>query len=232
MVSPADLENPAADLGDRQDVLHRLAGQADHEVELEGAPAAAEGQLGTPGDLLVTDPFVDHVAQALTAGLGGEGETRTTTTRRDGIDQLDREGVDAGARQRDVGFRTQPVDRRGDLVDVRVVGGRKARKADLLVASRLEDRLRGLDRDVRSALAERPVVHPRLAEAAAARAAAHHLQLGPIEDDGDVWHDLADAVDVGLEVGRDAAVDDRGDVGAGHGIEPPKGSVGAVAGPV
>jgi hypothetical protein len=75
------------------------------------------------------------------------------------------------------------------------------------------------------ALAQRPRLHAGLAEAAAARAAAHDLDLGAVEDDADVRHELADAVDVGLEVGGDAA-GDRGRSGVVEAIQAVEAAVG------
>ncbi|MCU0506730.1 MAG: hypothetical protein MUE82_13385, partial [Chloroflexi bacterium] len=76
------------------------------------------------------------------------------------------------------------ADRERDLAHVGVVGGGEAREPDLLVAGRREDRVRRLDRHGGGPLAERPELHPRLAEAAAAGAAAHDLDLRAVEDDG------------------------------------------------
>ena len=216
------------DGGYGQDVVHGLAGQPDHEVELDGTPAAIEGQLGAPSDLLVADSLVDGVAQPLRPRLRRKGEATATSARRDCVHQLDREGVDAGARERQEDIGPAPVQLGGDLAYVRVVGRGEARQPNLLIAGRPQNRLGGRDGHVWRALPQRPRLHSRLAEAAAACAAAHDLDLGPVEDDAHVRHELANAMHGGFEVGGDAARDGgRGSVvETVQAVEP---AIGAVA---
>ena len=71
--TPQRVRAPVAD--DAAHVLVLLGGQADHEVELHLRPAAREDALGGFEQLLLGDVLVDHVAHALRAGLGREGET-------------------------------------------------------------------------------------------------------------------------------------------------------------
>ena len=94
-----------------------------------------------------------------------------------------------------------------DRGDVGVVGGRQAGQADLLVAGRLQDGIDSFDRDLRVTLPDRPIPDAGLAEPAASGAAAHDFDLGPIEDDAEVGHELADGSSPGLEVRRHAVGD-------------------------
>src|SRR5450759_3944759 len=121
------LQDALADGGYGEDVIHGLARQPDHEVELDRAPASIEGQLGAPSDLLVADSLVDGVAQPLRPRLRRKGEATATTARRDCVHQVDREGVYAGTRERQEDIRPAPVQLGSDLAYVRVVGRGEAR---------------------------------------------------------------------------------------------------------
>ncbi len=67
-------DDPLAQVGDRLHILQRLTGMADHEVELDGGPAAAVDLAGGVDDLLVGDELVDDAAHPLGGGLGGQGK--------------------------------------------------------------------------------------------------------------------------------------------------------------
>src|SRR5665811_2253434 len=121
------LQDALADGGYGEDVIHGFARQPDHEVELDGTPAAIERQLGAPSYLLVADSLVDGVAQPLRPGLRCKGEATATSARHDCVHELDREGVDAGARERQQDIGPTPVQLGGDLTYIRVVGRGEAR---------------------------------------------------------------------------------------------------------
>ena len=62
--------------GQRRDglpVRRGLGGQAQHEIELEQVPARREGLAGRGQDDLFRQVLVDHPAQAVGAGLRGQG---------------------------------------------------------------------------------------------------------------------------------------------------------------
>src|SRR5262249_15767677 len=66
--------HPPGELGDAEDVLLGLAGQADHEVELQAPPSEVGEQARGVEQLLLAVLLLDDVAQALGAGLGRERE--------------------------------------------------------------------------------------------------------------------------------------------------------------
>jgi len=57
------------------DVLHGLGRQADHEIELHDLPAQGEGVPAGVQQVLLGNTLVDDPAQALAAGLGGQGKS-------------------------------------------------------------------------------------------------------------------------------------------------------------
>ena len=61
-------------VGDSLLVLFRLRGQAQHEIQLDLAPAALEGLSGPLQDHLLRQALVDHVPQTLGTGLRREGQ--------------------------------------------------------------------------------------------------------------------------------------------------------------
>ena len=63
------------ELGDADDVLVALGGQPDQEVQLDPAPALAEGGVHRAVEVLFGDELVDHLAHPPGPALGGEGET-------------------------------------------------------------------------------------------------------------------------------------------------------------
>src|SRR5450759_1173613 len=201
------LQDALADGGYGEDVIHGFARQPDHEVELDGTPAAIERQLGALSYLLVADSLVDGVAQPLRPRLRRKGEATATSARRDCVHQLDREGVDAGTRERQEDIGPTPVQLGGNLTYIRVVGRGEARQPYLLIAGRLQNRLGRCYGHIGRTLPQRPRLHPRLAEATAACAAAHDLDLGSVEDDAHVRHELANTMHSGFEIGSDATRD-------------------------
>ena len=80
----------------------RLAGQPDHEVELQTAPAVPEGQLGAAaGSRRRSRPLLITSRIRWLPASGAKVKPARRPARCDRVDQLDREGVDARARQRD-----------------------------------------------------------------------------------------------------------------------------------
>ena len=135
----ADAQHALAGLDDAAHVVVLLGGQADHEVQLDPVPPALEDLAGRLLDVGLGDVLVHHVAHALSAGLGREGQPGDP-----GLGQLVEDlvgqavGAQAGHRHRHAARaqrRRQLADQRRDA---REVGGRQAGQAGLLVAGPLE----------------------------------------------------------------------------------------------
>ena len=171
-----DGQHGAGQGGDPGHVLRRLGGQADHEVQLDRLPALGVGQLGGAQGVRLRDPLVDHLAQALRPGLGGEGQPRAPAPLHQ-LRQVHVEGVHAGAGQGDgQGVVREEVDRiLQDEVDVLDVRAGEGEQGELAVPGVAQDRLRHLDDLLPRAHPAGAVDHVRLAEAAAPPAAAHDL---------------------------------------------------------
>ena len=118
------------------------------------------------------------------AAFGGERQAGTASVARELVGQVDVEGVDAGARQRQAGVRALVAvgQALGDLGDLGVVGAREAEQADLLVAGRGQTALDHLPDAGERALTHRAGDHPGLAETAASGAAAEDLDAHPLVD--------------------------------------------------
>ena len=57
---------------DALQILVRFGGQADHEIELDRAPAAFKGVSHGTHQVVLSNTLVDYVAQALRAGFGSQ----------------------------------------------------------------------------------------------------------------------------------------------------------------
>jgi len=99
-----------------------LPGQADHEVELDRAPAAFEHLFCDGEEVLRRDVLVDAAPQGVSSGLGCKGESRAMTTGQ-GVGELNGEGIQAEARQRHrcVALLQQGEELRDNLPDLCVV---------------------------------------------------------------------------------------------------------------
>ncbi len=196
-------------LGDGVHVLHGLRRVADHEVELDGGPAAAEDLLGGPQQVLGGDGLVDHVAQAVGGGFGGEGEAAASPAAGQLLHQVDREAFDAQAGQADAQLLVAVPghDRLHQLGHAAVVAAAQAEQADLLEAGGLQDLVHCVQHLLHWPLAHRPEDHAGLAEAAAPRAAALDLDGRAVVDGVDERHD---EVGGGRGHGRQDALDHRG----------------------
>ena len=130
----------------------------------------------------------------------------------------DGERVDPQRRQReaDVAAALLLVHEAGDeAVDPREVGGRERRERDLVVAGAAQAVAHHRAHLVGGALADGPGDHPGLAEAAAAGAAAEHLDVEAVVHHLDERHELLLRVGPLGEVGDGALVD-----AVGHVAEP------------
>ena len=170
----------AGHAGDAEHVLVGLAGQADHEVQLEpGEPALERGPHGLV-ELRLVHALVDRVAQRLGARLGRERQRAALVGGEPG--EALRRRVDAQRRQRHAQAGAQLADARERLRDAAVVARAQREQRDLVAAGLVEQPVGGLDHEVDRPLPHRPVPHARLAEAAAGGAAAHDLDDDAVVD--------------------------------------------------
>ena len=100
VATPTRFFDGGGEFDDALDVVQRLRRQADHEVQLDVRPAVSEGRLSRGQEVVVGRRLVDDVAQALAAGLGGEGDVAPARARRRGR-QPHGEAIDAQAGQGD-----------------------------------------------------------------------------------------------------------------------------------
>ncbi len=171
-------------VGDGLDVLHPLAGEPDHEVELDGLPAALEDLPGHVEHLLGWNGLVDHGAHAVGAGLGCEGEPGVAAAR-DGLGQGDGETVGPEGGQGDGEMLVaEALDHlRHQYVDLGVIAGGEGEESDLLKPGLTEDGLGRLQNLLHRPFADRAHDHPGVAEAAAPRTSPVDLDGGTIVAD-------------------------------------------------
>ena len=176
-----DVDRHVADL---EDVLVGLGRQAAHEVQLHLAPAVAVRGGDGADQVLFRDHLVDDLAHALGAALGGERQARAAAVAGQLVGQVDVEGVDAGRGQgeADLVLLVAVGQTLGDVADLAVVRGGEGQQADLLEAGRLQALLDHLADAGDGTLPHRAGDHARLAEAAAAGAAAEDLDRHPLVD--------------------------------------------------
>ena len=170
-------------LGDALDVLHRLGGQAHHEVELDRGIAVGKRDGAGLFDLVPGDVLVDDIAQALGAGLGRKGQAALAHL--GGLfDEALGEVVHAQRRQRqaDVLLRCPLVQVVQQLFELAVVGGGQAGQTQFLVAGVGAEVLCCPIQQARIALTHGAIQKARLTEAAAAHTAAQHLNAGAVLD--------------------------------------------------
>ena len=168
-------------LGNALDILHGLGGQTHHEVELDRSVARIESDGAGLFDFIPSDVFIDDVAQTLSTGLGGKGQSALAHL---GcfFDEALGEVVhtQGGQRQADVLLGCPLVQIIQQLFQLTVVGGGKAGKAQFLVTGVGTQILCCLVQQTGIALAHGAVQKARLTEPAAAHAAAQHLDAGTI----------------------------------------------------
>ena len=210
-VLPADAHDLAGEVRDAERVVVHLGRDADEEVELHPLPTLRVGALDRREQVVVGDQLVDHLADPPRAALGCEREPGAAHLL-DLAGDPDGERVDPQRRQRepDVAAALLLVHEPGDEpVDAREVGRRQRRERDLVVAGAAQAVAHHRAHLVGRALAHRAGDHPRLAEPAAAGAAAEHLDVEAVVDDLDQRDELLLRVRPLGEVGDGALVDRR-----------------------
>ncbi len=68
------IDNALCRFGNALDIPERLGRQAQHKVKFHRGIARVKGKRAGAPDLILGDIFVDHIPQALRAGLGREGK--------------------------------------------------------------------------------------------------------------------------------------------------------------
>ena len=204
--APPDAQHGRRGVHDPLQVGLLLRGQAEHEVELEAAPAAREHALGRAHEVGVRDILVDDIAQARRSCLRGEGQRRRAHGR-ELVEQAVRHAVGA---QRGDGERGLPLAQHlhrppYEGVEVRDVGRGQRRERGLVEASALNALAQRLQHRAGAALACRPVDHAGLAEATALGAAARHLDAGAVEHGLDAGHRADAGEGVRVQVGHPGA---------------------------
>ena len=196
--------HPARQLGDPVDVVDRLARQADHEVQLEGAPPEVGEEARGVEQLLFAVLLLDDVAQALGAGFGREREAGLPDAA-DLLEDARRERIDPRRRQRHRHvLRRELVHQRLEhRIDAAVVARGEGEQRHLLVSGACDELARVCDHALRVALAQRAVHVARLAEAAALHAAAHHLDAGAVVHHSQVRNDRIRRRRERVQVGQD-----------------------------
>ena len=160
--------------------------------------------------VLFVDDLANRVAQALRAGLGGEGH-RVLLARRAEQGDIDAEAVDAGRGQRDADLVAElGAQGADDRLDLGVIGGRQGDERKVVEAGVAEELLCAGDDFLGRALAQRAVDHPGLAEAAALGAAALDFDPGAVVDrlqvgDDRLGQDRREPLDEALDDGTEAA---------------------------
>ena len=169
------------DLGNAEHILVRLGRKSQHEVELDRAVAAGKGAAAGGQQVLLGEILVDGVAQALRAGLGRKGQAGLSSLLQS-LHERHGEVVGAQARQRqaDMLLGCPLVQIIQQLFQLSVVRGGQAGKAQLLIAGVGAQLLRRPVQKARVTLTHGAVQKARLTEAAAAHAAAQHLDTGAI----------------------------------------------------
>src|SRR6185437_6173540 len=74
VVAEADVDAPLAEVGDADDVVVLLGGEADEEVQLHPPPPLPEGGVDGGVEVLFPDQLVDDLPHPPGATLGGEGQ--------------------------------------------------------------------------------------------------------------------------------------------------------------
>jgi len=170
-------------VGDPLEVFVPLAGQADHEVELDGLPPAVEDAPRRIEQVGIGVALVDDVAQPLRACLGGDRETRLADPA-DLLDEPRAEGLHAKRREPHgdpplaVSVHQLPEQR----LDARVVARAERQQRDLVI-SRGPEGLLGHREQCRGVpLPHGPPHHSRLTETASPRAAPGDLEGDAVVD--------------------------------------------------
>ena len=199
------LQNFIHQVGNAEDVLIRLRRQAEHKVQLDVIPPALKGRRAGRQDFLLRDVFVDGVAQALRSGLRREGQSALAHLL-ELVHQLSGKVIRTQGRKRQVDLARRAVVQHPvrKFRQAAVVRGGKAGKRNLVTAGLLQKLGRLPKQNLRRARANRPVAEARLTEAAAADAAAHHLEIRTVVYDLHIRNDHIRRIERIVQIADDA----------------------------
>ena len=186
---PAALLQRAAGVGDAEHVVVALAGQADHEIELDLAIAGLHRRADAAQQFLVAEALVDDVAQALGAGFGGEGEPRLAGTAED-MGDVGVEAIDPLARQGegDVLVSEPVAQLHPHRRQRQIVAATQRQQREIGVAGAAHALLHRLNHRLGLHIAGGAGEHAGLTEATTAGAAAADLDGEAVVDRFDVGH--------------------------------------------
>ena len=179
----------AAGFGNAEHVGVGLTGQADHEIELDFAVAVLHRRANAAQQLPIGEPLVNDVAQALAAGLRRKGEAGLAGAAEDVGDVLV-EAIHplAGQGEGHVLVGEAIAQLHPDRRQGQVVGAAERKQGKVAVAGALHAGFDRLDHRLRLHIPGRASEHARLAEAAAAGAAAADLHGEPVVHRLDMGH--------------------------------------------
>ena len=179
-----NLLHVADDLGDAQQILVGLGGQAHHKVQLHAVVAGGKGHPAGFQQVFLPQVFVDDVPQALRTRFGSEGQAAFPHLL-DALRQVQVKGVGAhgGQRQVDVHGLQSAHQALAQRLQVGIVAGAETGQGHLVPAGGGNEGLGLLFQRLRLFGADGPVGIARLAKPASPAAAAEQLDHGPVKDD-------------------------------------------------
>ena len=173
-----EVHNALRRVGNSLNVLHRLCGQAQHEVELHGGVAGAEGKVAGALDFFLGNVFIDDVPQTLCSGFRRKGKAAFPHPGGFANQRL-RKIVDAQRRQRHThmlfGRPFQHIVQQ--CFQLAVITGGKRRQRDLIVTCISAQAAPRLGEHIRIPLTHGTIDEARLTKTAAPHAAAQHFDL-------------------------------------------------------
>jgi len=182
------LQAPAGG-GNCEDIGIGFPRQADDEIQLDLAVAGLHRRADALQEFSVGQTFVDDVAQALAAGLGGEGEAGPTGAAED-VGNIGIEAVDplAGQGEADVVFRQAIAQFDANGGQGQVIGTTERQQGEIGIAGAVHALLHRFDHRLGLHIPGGAGEHAGLAEAAATGAAAADFNREAIVNCLDVGH--------------------------------------------
>ena len=170
-----------AGIGDAEHIGIGLSRQADHEIQLHLAVPVLHGGTNAVEQVVVGQPLVDDVAQALGTGLRRKREAGLARSAEDVGDVLIKPVHPlAGQLQGHVLVRQTVAQLHPHRRQGQVIAAAERQQREVAVAGLFHAVLHGLDHRFRLHIPCRPGEHPGLTEAAATGAAAANLHGEPV----------------------------------------------------
>jgi len=173
---PATLLQHPAGLGNAEHIGIRLPRKTDHEIELDLAIAVLHRRSDPLQQVVIGQPLVDDVAQALRACFRREGQPRLAgATKNVGNVLIKAIHPLAGQLQRDIAVREPVAQLNANGRQCQVITAAERQQREIAVAGLAHAGLNGLNHRLRLHIAGRARQHSRLTEPAATGAAATNL---------------------------------------------------------